>query len=105
MRKRGKKPKWQRQIAKERIKILLDLAIQEARKLNEKRAKRYVELARIISKRYNVRLTKQQKEIFCKNCNMPLIPGITSKVWLDPKTKTIVIKCIKCNKIFRKPYK
>jgi len=104
MAKRGKKPAWQKKIARERIKILLDLAKKEVRK-NPDRARRYIELARTIGKRYNVRLTKKQKESFCKYCNTPLIPGYTSKVWIDSKTKTIVVKCLNCNKIFRKPYK
>jgi len=103
--RRGRKPQWQRRIAKERINILLQLAKEETRKGNLKRAQRYVELARTIGKRYNVRLTKEQKDSFCKHCNTPLLPGLTSKVWLDSKTKTVVIKCLICNKIFRKPYK
>ena len=102
--KRGKKPEWQRRIARERIKILLDLAKKEAKK-NLERSRRYVQLARTIGKRYNIRLTREQKASFCKACNTPLIPGYTAKVWLDPKTKTIVIKCLKCNKIYRNPYK
>jgi len=102
--RRGKKPEWQRKIAKERIEILLNLAKTEVKR-NLERAKRYVELARTIGKRYNVRLTKQQKDSFCKKCNTPLIPGFTMKTWLDPKTKTKVIKCLKCNYIYRKPYK
>jgi len=102
--RRGKKPEWQRKIARERIEILLGLAKIEVRK-NLDRARRYVELARIIGKRYNVRLTKQQKRSFCKNCNIPLIPGFTMKTWLDPKTKTKIIKCVKCNYIYRNPYK
>ncbi len=102
--RRRKKPEWQRKIAKERIEILLNLARTEVRK-NLERAKRYVELARKIGKRYNVRLTRGQKDSFCKKCNVPLIPGFTMKTWLDPKTKTKVIKCLRCNYTYRKPYK
>jgi ribonuclease P protein subunit RPR2 len=102
--RRGKKPEWHRKIAKERIEILLSLAKNEAKK-NLERARRYVELARTIGKRYNVRLTRQQKDSFCKKCNTPLIPGLTMKTWLDPKTKTKVIKCLKCKYFYRKPYK
>jgi len=102
--KRGKKPEWQRRIAKERIAILLDLAEKEAKK-NLERSRRYVYLARIIGKRYNVRLTKEQKSKFCKKCNTILIPGYTMKTWLDPKTKTRVVKCLICKHLYRIPYK
>ncbi len=104
MRKISKKPEWQRRIAKERIEILLDLAKKEAKK-NLERSRRYVELARTIGKRYNIRLKKEQKDSFCKKCNTPLIPGFTMKFWLDPKTKTKVIKCLKCKNIYRQKYK
>jgi ribonuclease P protein subunit RPR2 len=102
--RRKRKPEWQRIIAKERIEILLKLAKDEIKK-NLERARRYVELARTIGKRYNVRLKKEQKYSFCKKCNTPLIPSSTMKTWLDSKTKTKVIKCLKCNYIYRKPYK
>ncbi len=98
------KPDWQQKIAKERIEILLNLAEKEFKKHFE-RSKRYVELARKLGLRYNVRLTKDQKNKFCKKCFTLLKPGMTSKVRLDEKTKTIAIKCEKCNTIYRQPYK
>jgi len=99
-----KKPLWQRKIAKERIEILLNLAEKEVKK-NIERCKKYVELARTIGKRYNVRLTKEQKSKFCKKCNVILIPGYTMKTWLDPSTKTKVVKCLSCKHLYRIPYK
>jgi len=67
-RQRGKKPEYQLKIARERIEILLNMAEKEFRK-HPGRSARYVELARKIGTRYNVRLTKEQKRKFCKNCN------------------------------------
>lgn len=99
-----KKPLWQRAIARERIEILLDLAEKEIKKHPE-RSRRYVELARVIGKRYNIRLKKEQKAKFCKRCNTILIPGYTMKTWLDPKNKTKVIKCLHCKHLYRIPYK
>lgn len=101
MRVRQKKPDWQQNIAKERIEILFREAEREFKKHPE-RSKRYVELARKIGLRYNVRLPKELKRSFCKNCNTLLIPSVTSTVRLD---KAIIIKCLKCNKIYRYPYK
>jgi len=101
-RARGKKPEYQLKIARERINILLNLAEKEFRK-HPQRSRRYVELARKIGMRYNVRLTKQQKRKFCKICNTLLKPGVTS----EKRTQkgSIVIKCLKCNKIYRYPFK
>ncbi|MCS7094134.1 MAG: ribonuclease P [Candidatus Aenigmarchaeota archaeon] len=105
MKRSGKRrPIWQKKIAKERIEILLNLAEKEIKK-NPDRSRRYVELARTIGKRYNVRLTQTQKRKFCKKCNTILIPGYTMKTWLDSKNKTKVVKCLHCKNLYRKPYK
>ncbi len=103
MRARQAKPEWQQRIARERIEILFEHAKREIKKHPE-RTKRYVELARKIGMRYNVRLTKDVKRSVCKNCNALLIPGLTSQVRLDKKTKTVNIKCLECEKIYRYPY-
>jgi len=103
-RKRIKKPDWQQDIAKERIDILLDLAKKEFKK-NPKRAARYVELARKISLRYNVRMKKEQKRKFCKKCNSLLLPGATASVRLDSRKKLLVLKCRNCGSAYRQPYK
>lgn len=96
----SKKPDWQLKIARERIDILLDLAEKEFRKHPE-RSRRYIELVKKIGMRYNIRLAAEQKHSFCKRCNTLLKPGVTS----EQRTQkgTIVIKCLKCNKIYRYP--
>ena len=99
--RRSRKPQWQIRIAKERIKILFDLAEKELKRHPE-RSRRYVQLARKIGLRYNVRLPKQLKRKFCKNCNTLLKPGLTAERSVDNRNKTIVIKCLKCNKIYRR---
>jgi ribonuclease P protein subunit RPR2 len=98
-----RKPRWQQKIAKERISILFDLALKELKKHPE-RSIRYVELARKIGLRYNVRLRKL-KRVFCKKCNTVLIPGYTSRIRISSKEKIIKIKCLNCQKIYRYPYK
>ena len=102
--KRGKKPLQQIKIAKERIGILFKQAEKEF-KAHPERSKRYVKLARKISLRYNVRLSKQLKRKFCKNCNSLLIPGRTSQTRIKSKEKIITVRCLKCNKVYRYPYK
>jgi ribonuclease P protein subunit RPR2 len=103
MRKRTRKPAFQTKIAKERIGILLDLAKKEF-KNHPERCKKYVELARKIGKRYNVRLTKEQKRNFCKKCNQLLIPNETSETIIDSRKKVVNIKCINCSYIYKYPY-
>ena len=99
-----KKSLQRMRIARERIEKLFDLAKRELN-TNPERSKNYVELARKIGKRYNVRLTKEQKRSFCKRCNQLLIPSRTSKVNIDTKKKIKIIKCMNCGNIYKYPYK
>jgi ribonuclease P protein subunit RPR2 len=102
MRTRTKKPDWQQDIAKERIQVLFDLAEKEFKKHPE-RSRRYVQLARKIGLRYNVRLPKEIKRSFCKKCNGLLLPGKSCTVRFVGR-KVLTIKCSNCNKIYRYPY-
>jgi len=95
-----RKPAWQIRIAKERISLLFELAKKELGSKPE-RSRRYVELARKIGLRYNVRLPKQVKRSFCKQCNTLLVPGRTCQVRIYGQVK--IIKCTHCNKIYRYP--
>lgn len=98
------KPDWQQKIAKERIQILFDLARKEFSKKPE-RSRRYVELARKIGMRYNVRFSKGMKEGFCKKCDTLMVPGKTLQARLDSGTKSVIIRCGNCNYSYRKRYK
>src|SRR2546428_4041026 len=102
MRVRSKKPDFQAKLARGRIQILFDLAEKELKKHPE-RSRRYVELARKIGLRYNIRLGKIKKE-FCKKCNTLLKPSLTSKVRIDSQKKVIETVCLNCNQIARTPY-
>ncbi|MEM5829470.1 MAG: ribonuclease P protein component 4 [Candidatus Aenigmatarchaeota archaeon] len=102
MRLGRKKPEWQRKIARERIQILFNLAEKELKEHPE-RSRRYVELARKIGLRYNIRFPRELKRKFCKNCNILLKPGVTCTVRIQ--NKMISIKCKNCNKIYRRRVK
>jgi len=99
-----RKPTWQQDIAKERIDILFDLAKKEFKKYPE-RSMRYIQLARKIGLRYNVRFSKEMKRKFCKSCNSLFVLGSTEQTRIDSKTKTVARKCLKCGKVYRYPYK
>jgi len=96
---RGSKPEWQTKIAKERIAILFNEA-QKMGKENKKLANRYVELARKIGMRYNVRLPSELKKHVCKGCKAYLAPS-TAKY--STKNKILRIKCNACSRINRYP--
>jgi ribonuclease P protein subunit RPR2 len=90
-------------IAKERMDILFNLAEKELKK-NPERSRRYVELARKIGMRCNVRLTREQKRKFCKKCNQLLISKKSCEIKVDPQKKFMEIKCLNCGSVYRKPY-
>lgn len=92
-----------KKIARERIKILLELARRNV-KTDERLARRYVEIARKIAMRTNFRM-KKLKRTFCKECNTPLVPGYTARIRLSKKHRTINVTCLNCGKIYRYPYK
>lgn len=101
---RSQRPDWQQRIARERVEILLSLARRELGPHPE-RSRRYVELARKIGMRYRVRLSRSEKESFCKKCSTPLVPGKTLQTRVDSGKKAVIIKCLNCNYSYRKPYK
>jgi len=102
MRQVSKKPVWQQNIARERIEILLKQAEENFKKYPD-RSRRYVELARKIGLRYNIRFTKELKRRFCKNCNNLLIPGISCSIRLEKGF--LIIKCSKCDILYKYPIK
>jgi len=98
-----KKPENWVKIAKERIDILFSLAEREAGKHPE-RSKRYIQLARRIGMRYNVRLGPSLKRRFCPSCFAYLVPGKTSRVRTVRDRQAVVVKCLSCGKEKSYPY-
>ncbi len=96
---RRQKPKIVQDIARQRINILLNLSKEELDN-HPKRAIRYVQLAKKISTKYNERLNEEQKNSFCKKCNLPLIPGKNASVRIVSKpTKHLEISCQACRTV------
>lgn len=98
-RSRGKKPEYQLRIARERIGILFEEAEKAARE-DKALARRYVELARKIGMRYNVRIPPRLKRKCCRNCHSLLLSSLQRL-----KNGMIRIECSSCGKITRYPYK
>jgi len=92
-----------REIAKERVARLLEMAEKRGLSGDFKYASRYTSLARRISMRYNVRMPRRFKLFFCKDCGAYLQPAVNSKVRLtgDRITRT----CTGCGGRYRVPIK
>ena len=98
--KRGKRDRIEKQkrIAKERVDKLFSLA-----EVNRKLADRYVQLARKIAMKVNLRLPSRLKRRFCKNCGAYLRPGVNARV--RTRNGNLVYYCFKCKHTSRIPLK
>jgi len=101
-RNRSSKPGWQQEIAEERIRILLTLAGKEFGKHPE-RSDRYVELARKIGMRYNVKIPKASRR-FCRKCYKYIVPGKNCVIRSNARTRSIEVKCLECGGVTRMPF-
>ena len=91
-----------KQIAYERMKILIDNAISNAR-TNPELSQRYGQIARRIATKYNIRMPYEHRIVFCKKCKSFIAPGINSKIRLGRSSlKSIRISCNLCGHIYRK---
>ena len=91
-----------KQIALERMEILIDNAISNARS-NPKLAQRQALLARKISMRHKVKMPYVLRMAFCKKCKSFIAPGINSKIRLGRSSvKSIRITCNFCGHTYRK---
>ncbi len=91
-----------RKIVLERMEILIDNAISNAKK-NPKLAQRQASLARKLSMRHKVRMPYVLRMLFCKKCKSFIAPGINSKIRLGRTSiKSIRITCKFCGHTYRK---
>jgi len=101
--RRGSKPKWVKELALSRIKKLLKLAGENS-KAHPERSRRYVELAKKLSSRYNATIPAELKRKICRKCDAYLVPGYNLTVRADPKTRTMVYTCAECGSKRRHGY-
>ncbi len=91
-----------RKIALERMQILINNAISNARK-NPKLSQRQAFLAKKISMRHRVRMPYDLRMTFCKRCKNFIAPGINSRIRLGRSSfKSIRITCNFCGSTYRK---
>jgi ribonuclease P protein subunit RPR2 len=99
--RRGRKQKWMIKIARERIEILFNEAEKELSHHPE-RSNRYVQMARNLAQKYNLKIQGSWRGRICKNCHSFLRPGLNSQVRLSDTS--LRVKCLKCGYIRRIPY-
>jgi ribonuclease P protein subunit RPR2 len=89
-------------IAYERLEILFKMAEDEF-SLRPERSHRYVEMARNIAQKYNLKMPPYWRGRFCKECKRFLKPGFNSKIRLVGSAVTI--QCLECGEVSTMPYK
>ena len=86
----------------ERMQILIDNAISNARKHPEL-SQRQASIARRISTKYKIRMPYHLRMVFCKKCKSFIAPGINSRIRLGgASVKSIRISCSLCGHTYRK---
>jgi len=89
-------------IAMERMQILVDNAIANAR-TDPELSQRQASIARRISTKYKIRMPYYLRMVFCKKCKSFIAPGINSRIRLGrTSVKSIRISCNLCGHTYHK---
>jgi ribonuclease P protein subunit RPR2 len=95
-----KKKQAAKELAAERVRILVEHAL---RAPEEERARRHARVAKDISMHFRLRLPYGIRQLYCKNCKEFIIPGRTSRVRMGrSNTRAVRITCLKCGHVYRK---
>lgn len=86
-------------VATERVTELFGLAAVEAARGPESFADRYVQLARKVGTRYNVRLLPEYRELYCRGCSVYWVDGRTVRTRLRAGHR--VQTCLVCGRVRR----
>lgn len=91
-----------RELAKERIEILVAGALKER---DAALASRQAGLAKKIAMRHRVRMPYKIRQLYCKKCKAFIVPGRTARVRIGrtgKKAKAVRITCALCGHTYRK---
>ena len=99
--RRGRRTGAMVRIARQRVTDLFALAEREARGQRLDLADRYVTLARRIGMRYNVRLGREYRELYCRACSAYWVEGRTVRTRLRSGVR--VRTCLRCGRQRRMP--
>lgn len=91
-----------REIALERMRILIDNAVSNARD-RPALSQRQASLARRISTKHRIRMPYEVRMVFCKKCKSFIAPGVNARVRLGGfSVKSVRITCLFCGHTYRK---
>ena len=91
-----------RDIALERMEILIKNAISNARK-DPQLSQRQALLACRVSTRHKIKMPYEIRMLFCKKCKSFIVPGINSRIRLGrTSVKSIRVTCNLCGHVYRK---
>ncbi len=94
-----------KQIAQRRVNVLFEQATLKYQ-TDPKLAQNYLHTARKIAMAARLRLPAAYKRQICKNCNMLLVAGQTSRVRIKPRREPhLVTTCLNCGSQTRIPLK
>ena len=89
-----------REIARERIDMLVKIALKEK---DEALAARQARQAKKIAMRFRVRLPYEARQLYCKECKAFIVPGRSARVRVGrAKTRAVRITCLRCGHTYRK---
>ncbi len=97
--RRGRRTSAMIRAAQERIQDLFTLAESEARAPSPNLSRRYVTLARRIGMRYNVRLLREYRDLYCRGCSAFWVEGRTVRTRLRSGRRTQT--CLNCGRVRR----
>ena len=94
--RRGRRTAGMVRIARERISTLFALAEREAATGHGELADRYVNIARRVGTRYNVRVLPEYRELYCRGCSAFWVEGRTVRTRLRSGRR--VRTCLRCGR-------
>ncbi|HEV2230603.1 MAG TPA: ribonuclease P protein component 4 [Thermoplasmata archaeon] len=97
--RRGRRTAGMIRLARERISTLFALASNEASGPDLTLSNRYVNLARKIGTRYNVRIPPEYRELYCRGCSRYWVEGRTVRTRLRSPLR--VRTCLGCGRVRR----
>jgi ribonuclease P protein subunit RPR2 len=89
--------------AQERIQDLFSLAEVEVRRSPPNLSQRYVVLARRIGMRYNVRLLREYRDVYCRGCSAFWVEGLSVRTRLRGGRRSQT--CLRCGRVRRTLFK
>ncbi len=96
-----------RDIALQGIRLVLYYAREAARRGDYEHARRLVEEAWRVVEKLDVPTPRSLRRWVCERCGVPLIPGVTARVRLEPRGRRgsrLSITCLICGWVKRIPY-